>query len=47
MCITIVCQPGCYFTDFEINLIFLIEPFFLYDQKSRQNLKYLKKEKSF
>ena len=33
--------------DFEINLIFLIEPFFLYYQKSRQNHKYLKKEKSF
>ena len=46
MCIAIV-YPGCDVMDFEINLIFLIEPFFLYDQKSRQNLKYLKKEKSF
>ena len=45
MCIAIV-YPGCDVMDFEINLIFLIEPFFLYDQKSRQNLKYIKKEKS-
>ena len=33
MCIAIVCYPGCDFMDFEINLIFLIEPFFLHDQK--------------
>ena len=33
MCIAIVCYPSCDIMDFEINLIFLIEPFFLYDQK--------------
>ena len=27
MCIAIVCYPGCDIIDFEINLIFLIEPF--------------------
>ena len=26
--------PGCDVMDFEINLIFLIEPFFLHDQKA-------------
>ena len=34
MCIAIVCYPGCDVMDFEIKLIFLIEPFFLHDQKS-------------
>ena len=33
MCIAIVCYPGCDVMDFEINLIFLIKPFFLQDQK--------------
>ena len=33
MCIKIVCYPGCDVMDFEANLIFLIEPFFLHDQK--------------
>ena len=33
VCIAIVCHPGCDVMDFEINLIFLIEPFFLHDQK--------------
>ena len=33
--------------DFEIKLIFLIEPFFLHDQKSWQKLKYFENEKSF
>ena len=35
MCIAIVCLPGCDVTDFEISLIFLIEPFFLHNQKVR------------
>ena len=30
--IAIVCQPGCDFINFEINLIFLIKPIFLHDQ---------------
>ena len=33
--------------DFEINLIFLIEPFFYMTKKSWQKLKYLENEKSF
>ena len=33
MCIAIVYYPGCDVMDFEINLIFLIKPFFLHDQK--------------
>ena len=33
MCIAIVCYPGCDVMDFEINLIFLIKPFFLQDPK--------------
>ena len=33
MCIAIVYYPGCDVMDFGINLIFLIEPFFLNDQK--------------
>ena len=33
MRIMIVCQPVCDLINFEINLIFLIKPFFLYDQK--------------
>ena len=33
MYIAIFCYPGQDVMDFEINLIFLIELFFLYDQK--------------
>ena len=33
MSIVIVCLPGCDVMNFEINLIFLIKTFFLYDQK--------------
>ena len=47
MCIAIVCYPGCDVMDCEINLIFLIEPFFLHDKKSWQKLEYLENEKSF
>ena len=49
MCIAIVCYPGCDVMDCEINLIFLIEPFFLHDQKvmTKKKLKYLENEKSF
>ena len=45
MCITIVSLPGCDVINFEINLIFLIKPFFYMAKKSRQNLKYLEKRK--
>ena len=33
MCITIVCKPGCDAMNFEVNLILLIKPFSLHDQK--------------
>ena len=33
MCIAFFCYPGCDVLNFEINLIFLIEPFFLHDRK--------------
>ena len=33
--------------NFEINFIFLIEPFFYMTKKSWQELKYLENEKSF
>ena len=33
MCIVIVCQAGFEVINFEINLVFLIKPFFLNDQK--------------
>ena len=33
MYIVIACLPGCGVTDFEINLIFLIAPIFIHDQK--------------
>ena len=47
MCIAIVCWPGCDVINFKINLIFLIKPFLYMTKKSRQNLKFLKNEKSF
>ena len=47
MCITFVCWPGCEVIQFEINLIFLIEPFCYMTKKSRQKCKYLEKKKSF
>ena len=33
MRMAIVCQPDCDVPDFEINLIFLIEPFFIHNKK--------------
>ena len=41
MCIAIVCSPGC--VDFEINVIFIIEPFFPHDK----NLNLLRTKKAF
>ena len=38
---------GCDVINFEINLIFLIKPFFYMTKKSRQKLKYLENDKSF
>ena len=47
MCTAIVCLPGCGVIKFEINLIFLIEPFFYMTKMSRLKIKYLESEKSF
>ena len=48
MCIAIVCYPGCDVMDFEINLIFLIELFFLHDQKvMTKNLNIMRKKRAF
>ena len=33
VCITIACKPGCDVMNFEVNLIFLIKPFFLHEEK--------------
>ena len=33
MCIAIVCKPSCDVMNFEVNLVFLIQPLFLHDQK--------------
>ena len=33
MCILIICLPGCDVKNFEINLNFLIKPFFRHDQQ--------------
>ena len=47
MFIAIVCFPGCDVKNFEINVIFLIKPFFSMNKKSKQKFKYLEIEKSF
>ena len=33
MCIGIICKPGCDVMNFEVNLIFLVKPFFLHNWK--------------
>ena len=38
MCNVIVCWPSCRVTNFKINLILLIKPFFLYDQKVKAKI---------
>ena len=38
MCIVTVCEPGCDVINFEINLIFLLMPFFLHDQKVKTKI---------
>ena len=47
MCIAFACEPGCDVMNFEVNLIFLIKPFFVHDQKVMTKLKYLENEKTF
>ena len=47
MCIAIVCFPGCDVINFEVNLIFLIKPFFYMTKMSKQKFKYLENKKCF
>ena len=47
MCIAIVCYPGCEVMDFEINFIFLIEPFFVHDQKAMTKTNILRTKRAF
>ena len=47
MCTAIVCYPGCDVMDFEINLTFVIEPFFLHDQKVITKTLILENQKGF
>ena len=47
MLISIVFFPDCDGINFEINLIFLIEPFFYMDKNSRQNLNILRTKRHF
>ena len=46
MCIAIVCFPGYDVIDFEINLIFLIEPFSYITRESTQKFIYFDNKKS-
>ena len=45
MCIAIVCEPGCDVMNFEVNLKFLIKPFFLHDQKGMTKMQIPRKQK--
>ena len=47
MCAVVICFPGCDVINLEINLIFLIKPFFFMNKISRQKFKDLDNEKSF
>ena len=38
MCIAIICEPGYDGINFKINHIYLIKPFFLYDQKFKTKI---------
>ena len=47
ICIVITCCAVCDVINFEINISFLIKPFFLLSKKLWQKCKYLENEKSF
>ena len=49
MCIVILCQPGCDVIKFEINLIFLIKPFFpaTWPKSQDKNLNILRMKQAF
>ena len=38
MCIVVACEPDCDVINFEINLIFLIKPFFLHGKKVKTKI---------
>ena len=42
-----VCFSVCVVINFEINLVFLIKPFFYMTKTARQKFKYLEYEKTF
>ena len=46
MCVVVVCFSSCDITNFEINLVFLIKPFFYMIKESRQKFKYLENKKA-
>ena len=43
--VTIICFPGCDIINFEINLVFLIKPFFYMTENSRKKIKYVENRK--
>ena len=47
MSIAVVCEPSCDVMSFEVNLIFLIEPFFIHEQNAVTKFKYVENGKSF
>ena len=47
MSIAIICFPGCAVINFEINLIFLIKPFFCMTKKSKKSLNILIMKRAF
>ena len=47
MFIVIVCWPGWDVINFEINLVFLIKPFFLDDQKFKANICHIMRTEGF
>ena len=47
MYITTVCYPGCNVIKFEINLIFLINPFWYMTKYEDKNLNILRTERAF
>ena len=46
MWIAFACKPGRDVMNFEVNLICLIKPFFLHEQKSWQKFRYLENKKN-
>ena len=47
ICIAVVCFPGCGVIHFEINLIFLIKPFFCMIESQDKNLNIFRTKRDF